>query len=174
MQKTFLGKNLAQAVQWFTYIFSTLDPEKEYDIEVKEHKNRRSLDANAYAWVLINALAVNMSLPPEEVYRNAIRNIGGNSDLLLIPNMAIDRHTRSWAHKGIGWQTELVGPSKEHEGYSWIKCIYGSSVYDTKQMSLLIDSLVQDAQAIGIETKTPDELAKMKSAWDEKYIAKSA
>ena len=65
----------------------------------------------------------------------------------------------SWEARGIGWQTETM-PSKV-EGCTNVVLYYGSSVYDTKQMSLLIDHLVQDAKAIGIETLTPRELESM-------------
>lgn len=57
---------------------------KAYDLTVKEHRKKRSLDANAYAWVLIGKLADAMRVPPTVVYNNAIQNIGGNYEVIPI------------------------------------------------------------------------------------------
>ena len=46
-----------------------------------------------------------------------------------------------------------------------VRCFYGSSQYNTKQMSRLIDDIIQDCEALGIETKSPDEIANMISQW---------
>ena len=59
-----------------------------------------------------------------------------------------------------------------NRGYKRIVVYYGSSTYDTKQMSALIDSLVQEAQALGIETLPPAEIARLNSQWEERQMAK--
>ena len=55
-----------------------------YDLEIKEHRKKRSLDANAYAWVLINKIADALRITPKEIYRQAIQNIGGNYEILPV------------------------------------------------------------------------------------------
>lgn len=131
----------------------------DIDIEIKKHRKRRSLDANAYAWVLIGKIAEKMHIDREEVYRNAIRAIGGTSTIICIQDKALDVLLEGWRSRGIGWQAETM-PSKV-EGCTNVILYYGSSTYDTLQMSLLIDHIVQDAKALGIETLTPRELEEM-------------
>lgn len=131
----------------------------EIDIEIKKHRKRRSLDANAYAWVLIGKIAEKMHIDRAEVYRNAIRAIGGTSTIVCIQDKALDVLLEGWQSRGIGWQAETM-PSKV-EGCTNVILYYGSSTYDTLQMSLLIDHIVQDAKALGIETLTPRELEEM-------------
>ena len=131
----------------------------ELDVEIKKHRNRRSLSANAYAWVLIDKIAAALSIDKEKVYSEAIRNIGGVSEIVCVRDSALDRLRASWAAHGIGWQTETM-PSKI-QGCTNVILYFGSSTYDTKQMSLLIDHLVQDAKALGIETMPPNELARL-------------
>ena len=63
---------------------------KPLDIEVKEHKPRRSLDANAYAWVLIDKIAEKTHIKKSEVYRQAIREIGGVSTTICLLDKAVD------------------------------------------------------------------------------------
>lgn len=139
---------------------------KDHDVrvEIKKWRKKRSLDANAYAWVLIDKIAQATGIPKTEVYRQAIREIGGVSDIVAVPDNAVDKFREGWSKQGIGWQTEILDSKP---GYKRIVVYYGSSTYDTKQMSALIDSLVQDAQALGIETLPPHEIARLNSLWGE-------
>ena len=141
-----------------------------YDLEVKEHRKKRSLDANAYAWVLINKLADVMRIPPSEVYRQAIQDISGNSEIIPIKNEAVDQFKQAWQHNGIGWMCRDMGKSKL-SGYRNLMVYYGSSVYNSKQMSDLIDHLVQDCKALDIETLTPDKLSMLTEEWSGRGYA---
>ncbi len=144
--------------------------DRTYDLSIKEHRNKRSLDANAYAWVLIHKLADVMRIPPSEVYRQAIQDISGNNEIVPIKDEAVDQFKQAWSHNGIGWLCRDMGRSKI-PGYRNLMVYYGSSVYNTKQMSDLIDALVQDCRALGIETLTPDKLALMMDEWGGKGYA---
>ena len=131
----------------------------QVDVEIKKHREKRSLDANGYAWVLIGQIAAKMSLDKVDVYREAIRSIGGNSTIVCVQNVAVEALRNGWNKNGIGWITDTM-PSKI-KGCTNVILYYGSSTYDTKQMSLLIDHVVQDAKSLGIETLTPAELQAM-------------
>ncbi len=141
------------------------DKLKEADIrvEIKKYRKKRSLDANSYCWVLIDKIASELGISKVEVYRNAIRNIGGVSDVVCVMDEAVEKLRQGWEKHGLGWQTETT-PSKI-DGCTNVILYYGSSTYDTKQMSQLIDNVVQDAQALGIETDTPDQIARYKEVW---------
>lgn len=137
--------------------------DKDVNIEMKQFRKRRSANANAYAWVLINKIAEKQQLSPEEVYRETIRNIAGVSDIVCCIDAAAEKLQQAWTAKGIGWQTEVL--DSKLEGCKNIVVWYGSSVYDTKQMSALIDLLVQDCKNLGIPTDTPEEIERMKALW---------
>ena len=135
---------------------------KKYVAEIKEHRKKRSLDANAYAWTLIGQLAAKLStdgvvITPDQVYREAIRDVGGNYEVVPIRDDALERWQQIWAGKGLGWACEVIGKSKI-DGYTNTRCFYGSSVYDTAQMSRLISIIVDECKAAGVETMTPAEL----------------
>lgn len=138
--------------------------DKPYDLTIREHRKKRSLDANAYAWVLIGRLADAMRIPPTEVYRQAIVNIGGNYEIIPIKEEAVEKFKEVWQKQGLGWPVFDMGASKI-PGYRNLRAYYGSSTYDTRQMSMLIENLVQDCQALGIETKTEEEIASLMEAW---------
>ena len=137
--------------------------ESDVSIEIKKFRKRRSLDANAYAWVLIDKLAAVMRLPKEEIYRETIRNIGGVSETVCVKNSAVERLCAGWSRNGLGWFAETF-PSKL-EGCTNAILYYGSSSYDSKQMSDLIDLLVTTCTDYGIETASPDILEKYKEEW---------
>ena len=137
-----------------------------YDCELKEHREKRSLDANAYAWVMMDKLAEATNIPKEDIYREAIRNIGGNTETVCVKAKAAAKIRESWSRNGLGWLTDET-PSKL-PGCTNVILYYGSSTYDTRQMSRFIDNLVSDCKALGIETLTPEKLAAMTQEWGEK------
>lgn len=124
---------------------------------LKKFRKKRSLDANGYAWALIDEIAEKADVSPVEVYRNAILNIGGVSATFPIADEAVEQLCRVWKQRGLGWQTEVFPSS--HEGFTNVTLYYGSSAYDTKQMSSLISQLINEAENLGISTATPKEIA---------------
>ncbi len=138
---------------------------EKLSIEIKPFRPRRSLDFNAYAWVLLDKLSEKLNIPKEELYREYIRNIGGVSETVCVQDKAVDKLCEAWISKGIGWQTETF-PSKL-DGCTNVILYYGSSTYDTAQMSRLLDLIIQDCKQLGIPTETPDMIARMKSLWGE-------
>ena len=146
----------------FSELFDAL-ADKEIIFEVKEARKHRSLSANAYAWVLIDKIAEKTGIKKSEVYKNAIREIGGVSDTICVMDKAVDRLRTGWEKNGLGWQTDTM-PSKV-EGCTNVILYYGSSVYDSKQMAQLIDSLIQDAESLGIPTITDEQAERMIGKW---------
>lgn len=150
---------------------TTKDPEawrwlygfKAGDYTISKARKRRSLDANAYAWVLISKIAEAVRLTPDEVYRRELREIGGASEIVCVQERAVERLTALWTDKGLGWQVEPF-PSKV-PGCVNVRLHYGSSAFDTHQMSVFIDHLISEAQALDIETRPEEEVRSMLEAW---------
>ena len=138
--------------------------DKLYNLEVKEHRKKRSLDANAYAWVLIHKLAAAMHLTPEEVYLQQIPSVGNNYTVMCVMEKDVQRFTKSWQGNGLGWPVKDLGASQV-PGCRNLMAYHGSSTYDTQQMSRLIDNLVQDCKALDIETLSEEKLSLLKEGW---------
>ena len=138
--------------------------DKLYDITVKEHQKKRSLDANAYCWVLINKIADALRITPVEIYRQAIQNVGGNYEILPVKEEAAEHFKQVWQAQGLGWPCVDMGKSKI-AGYRNLRAYYGSSTYSTTQMAQLIDILLQDCRALDIEVKSEEEIASIMEAW---------
>ncbi len=73
---------------------------------------------------------------------------------------------KAWSMHGIGWFTEVVDYLPNQTGYL-VRCYYGSSCYNSKQFSRVLDAVIQDAQALGIDTRTPEEINNMLSLWEQ-------
>ena len=146
-------------------LLTGFDELHEHDVvvEVKRYSPRRSLDANAFYWLLCGKLAEKTGVGTAEIYRNHVRNIGGNYEVYCGKTEAVEKLIKAWEKNGLGWIAETT-PSKL-EGCTNAILYYGSSTYDSRQMSRLIDQMVQDCKEQGIQTETPAEIARMCEAW---------
>lgn len=147
------------------------DKDKKWMLEIKEKKEKRSLDANSYCWALIDKLSEYTGISKVEIYKSAIKDIGGVSTIVCVQNKALDGLASAWGSKGIGWVYDRLESKKE--GCTNVILYYGSSVYDTKQMARLIDHIIQDCKTVGIETLPPYKLVTMLEEWDGKTNQKT-
>lgn len=140
--------------------------DKEVAVEIKKYSKRRSLDASAYAWVIIDKIAEKTGIKKNEVYRHAIKDIGGVSTIICVKDIAVDSLCNGWSEHGTGWMTEKT--KSKIPGCTNVTLWYGSSVYDSAQMHALIDSLIQEAEQLGIPTITEKEKEKLLGNWTVK------
>ena len=161
----------AQGVE-ITFLTSNADPQQvhdllsagELDIKAEKHREKRSNDANAFCWVLLHKIAARVGMKAEDVYREFIKDFGV-CEIIPIREDAISRWRAVWKSKGYGWITEDMGECRNIKGYHNIKCFYGSSSYNTAEMSSLIDAIVDECDELGIDTATPGEIERIKAAW---------
>ena len=127
-----------------------LEADKRYELVIKEKKKRRSRDANNYFWEFLDQLAVKLNIDKFRIYRELIQDIGGVSEIVCVKTEAVKRLTEGWEHNGIGWFTEQE--ESKIPGCTNVILYYGSSTYDTAQMSRLIDRLIFECSQVGIDT----------------------
>lgn len=135
-------------------------PDKEY--EIKEHKQKRSLDANAYLWVLISKIQSVLNIPKETIYKDLIKDIGVY-EVIPIKNIAVNKFCEAWHKNGLGWITETT--KSKLDGYTNVLAYYGSSEYDSKEMARLIDSTIEECKNLDIETKSDEEIKSLVENW---------
>lgn len=143
------------------------DNTKQY--EIKEHKQKRSLDSNAYCWVLCDKIAKELSkdgtiITKEKIYQDAILQIG-TFEPMIVEEKAFENFNRIWQKQGLGF---LVQEVSRKDKCVKVHCYYGSSTYNSKEMSLLINLLVELAKSLNIETKSDAEINSLLKEWDKK------
>ena len=132
-----------------------LDDDKIY--EVKEHKNKRSLDANAYYWVLVNKIAEGLNQSKDFVHRSMLKQYGETYSLLLPAEYNITGLIKYYEE-----ESTIKKGDKLFKSY---KAYLPSSEMNTKQMSVLIDGVVFEAKSMDIETMTPNQIEELKASW---------
>jgi len=127
---------------------------KDVNVDIKLFKVKRSGAANRYMWVLVDKIAEEMHITTTEVYRDAVKDVGGVSDVFSMIDAAVDRFCANWEAQGLGWQTERIPIG---DGHTDVIAYYGSSTFDRGQMTRLIENLIFTAEELGIDTDTPDK-----------------
>ncbi len=151
-----------QAQEGISKLKEVLAKGKKLQVEIKQYRKRRSLDANSYAWVIISKIADVLNTSKEEIYIHMLKRYGQREEQLIsvisegVP--AIMRATNNHCTE-VG-QSELNGKIFVH-----LAILIGSSQYDSKQMATLIDGIVSEAKELDIETMTSQEIESLKNSW---------
>lgn len=132
---------------------------EKLSIKAVKHRQKRSLDANAYAWVLMQKIAEASETDKWSVYLEMLGSYGVFTHIIVKPSV-VDKVKEEWrAVKELG-EVNVNGRTGIQ-----LQCYFGSSTYDTKEMATLIDGIVREAKDLGIETLPPYELERMKEEW---------
>lgn len=132
---------------------------EKLNIRAVKYRNRRSLDANAYMWVLLQKMADKLHRDKWEIYLEMLGRYGVFTHIIVKPHV-VEKVKNEWrAVKELG-EVSVNGTTGIQ-----LQCYFGSSTYDTKEMSVLIDGVVSEARELGIETLPPEELERMKAQW---------
>ena len=146
-------------------IVEQLKNENKLNIEMKKWYKKRSLDANSYCWVICDLIAKELSkngiTTKEEIYRDAILQVG-TFEPFIVQEKTFENFKRIWEKQGLGF---LVQEVSRKDKCVKVNCYYGSSTYDSKEMSLLIEILVQLAKSLNIETKSKAEIDSLLESW---------
>lgn len=142
---------------------------EEVEAKITKKRGKRSLNANGYMWELCTLIADKLSnegtiFTKEDIYRETVKNVGVFRDIPMQADYA-DTLRTAWEMHGIAWITEIV--DYDEQNTLIVRCYYGSSTYNTKQMSRLIEALIQDCDNLDIDHRTPDEINKMLSLWKQ-------
>ena len=128
----------------------------ELSVQVKEYRKKRSLSQNAYMWVLLDEIGKAVNRSKEDIYRELVKDYGV-FEIIPLKDEAVKRFNHNWAKNGLGWFTDVLGKSKL-KGYTNLIVYYGSSTYDTKEMTRLLDAVINECQELGIQTMTLSEI----------------
>ena len=150
-------------------VVEQLKNENKLNIELKKYRKKRSLDANAYCWLLCDKIAKELSkdgtiVTKEAIYKDAITQIG-TFEPFIVQEVSFEKFKRIWEKQGLGFIVQEV--SKKDKCIK-VHCYYGSSTYDSKEMSLLIELLVDLAKSLNIETKPQEEINSLLESWNGK------
>ena len=148
-------REVTAAVKRLVYKF------KSGDYDLTKHIEKRSNEANKYMWQLCTKIGDAIGQTKEEVYLHAVQEKGRYIQC-HVDQSDLKRFTKQWEEGGLGYQVQLVG---ETPAFVIVNAYYGSHLYDRKEMSLLIDYLIEDARSLDIETMPEEELQSLLTSW---------
>lgn len=136
-----------EIIQWL------FNQDRDKQFEIKEYKPKRSLSQNAYAWKLITEIGNVLKRSKEEIYLQMLKDYGQSEIVSIVSEVNPKGYFKYYEEIG---KATLQG--KEFTHYKIFK---GSSEFDSKEMTIFIDGIIQDCNALGISTLTPDEIARL-------------
>ena len=154
--------------------------DKDLSVEFKKYSEKRSLDANAYYWVLVSKLAKTLEVSNNYIHNDMLRKYGqieliDGKPMYLVLKATEEAETAVDEAETYHLKpTAQVKAGKDGELYRTYMMLKGSHEYDTQAMSRLIKGLANECTSLGIEVLTPEELARMMEAYDVKMAKHNA
>ena len=143
--------NAEEIIKW---LFAQ-DREKVF--EIKEHRAKRSLTANAYAWSLIGKIADALRTSKDEVYLTMLKRYGQSDMVSVLSFIDVSGYFK--------YYEPIATANLQGREFTHYRIYKGSSEYDTKEMSILIDGIVSEAKDLGIDTLPETEINRLKEMW---------
>lgn len=140
-------------------LYDTFNNVEKLDIKVVKHREKRSLNANNYAWKLITEIANKLRVDKEEMYIMMLKKYGQSEIISVLSHIPILEYVKYCEEAG---ESKLNGKLFKH-----YKVFKGSSEFNTQEMAIFIDGIVEDAKEMGIPTETPEQIANLKNLWGE-------
>lgn len=143
----------------FEVLVDDLKDKDKFSIEIKPYRQHRSLNANAYAWTLIGKIADALRAGKDEIYLKCLKRYGQSELISVLSHVPIGNYVKYYEEAG---ESKLNGKDFTH-----YRVYKGSSEFDSREMSIFIDGVVSEAKELGIQTETPNEIARLKAMWGE-------
>ena len=133
---------------------------EKLSIKATKYREKRSLDANAYCWALLQKLAEANKSDKWTMYLQCLQRYSRAFTHVIVKAAAVEKMKELY-RTCIDLGEVSVNGQAGHQ----LQVYFGSSTFDSKEMSVFIDGIVSECQELGIETKTPEEIARMKATW---------
>lgn len=148
------------------FMLAKLEGDAVYD--VVPHREKRSLNANALLWACIGEIANKIGIDNWSVYLNMLKSYGQYTYVLCKPH-AVEKVKDVWR------ETEEIG-ELDVDGQKAVQllCYYGSSTYDTKEFSRLLDGVIQEMKNLGLQPPPSEQMQQALLTWSELTEKKNA
>lgn len=133
---------------------------EKLSIKAEKYREKRSLDANAYCWVLLQKLAEASKSDKWTIYLQCLQRYSRAFTHVIVKESAVDRMKELY-RTCVDLGEVTVNGQTGHQ----LQVYYGSSTFNSKEMSVFLDGIISECKELGIETMTPAEVERVKAAW---------
>lgn len=139
---------------------------KLLNITMKRLFQKRSLDANRYFWKLLSEYSEEKQVDTIEEYKERVKRLGIFRQFRIEADN-VNTFKKTWEFQGIAWFCEINDTEFFNRiEFKIINAYYGSSSFNARQMSRLINDLVEDCKEAEIGTKPKNEIESMLKEWE--------
>ena len=145
-------------------VVNEVDKLKDCKLSIKavKYRQKRSLDSNAYAWLLIQKIAEAVNSDKWSIYLECLKKYSRAFSHVIVKPEAVEKMKELY-RTCVDLGEISVNGTKGHQ----LQVYYGSSTFNTKEMSVFIDGIVSECKELGLETLAPEELERMKAEWTQ-------
>lgn len=143
--------NAKEIVQWL------FEQDTDKVFEIKEHKEKRSLNANSYAWSLIGKIADVLRTSKDETYLTMLKRYGQSEMVSVVSSIDVTGYFK--------YYEPIATTTLQGKEFTHYRVFLGSSHYNTKEMAVLIDGIISEAHDLGLSTLPPAEVERLKEMW---------
>ena len=144
--------NAEQIIKWL------FEQDRDKVFEIKQHKEKRSLNANAYAWSLIGKIADALRTSKDETYLTMLKRYGQSEMVSVVSSIDVSGYFK--------YYEPIATTTLQGKEFTHYKVFKGSSEYDSREMAILIDGIISEAKELEIETLPPAEVERLKEMWN--------
>lgn len=151
-----------QVIDEITKLKEVIAKGKELTVEIKPFRKKRSLDANGMLWAILNQMAEVLKTSKDEVYLEMLNRYGVFTHVIVKADV-VEKVKREW--KTVRELGEVTVNGKT--GIQ-LQCYFGSSTYDSKEFSVLLEGVISEAKELGIDTITESEKNALLESWGQR------
>ena len=133
---------------------------KRLSVQIGQHRAKRSLDANGMLWAILGEMAVVLNTDKDSLYLEMLDRYGVFTHIVVKPEM-VERVKQEWRTVRELGEVYINGKTGVQ-----LMCFFGSSTYNSKEFSVLLNGVISEAQELGIETRPQAEIDSLLEAWD--------
>lgn len=148
-----------QAIVSVAELREVLTKGKQLSVSIAQFRQRRSLDANGFLWSLLGEMAAVLNTSKDELYLEMLARYGVYTHVVVKPHV-VERVKAEWRTCRVLGEVTIKGQTGIQ-----IQAFFGSSTYDSKEFSTLLNGVISEAKEIGISTITESEKQRLINEW---------
>lgn len=154
---------IGKANKLITYLVGQLEINKDKEFEIKEYKPKRSRNANALLWHCLGEIASALNEDKWNIYLQMLKAYGKYTYICVKPEV-VESIKKQWRECEVIGNVTINGKDAVQ-----MLCYFGSSTYDSKEFSNLLNGVISEMENMGLDTPNDKETERVLEQWAKNY-----
>ena len=134
---------------------------EKLSIEIKKYRKKRSLDANGMLWACLGEIANVLRADKWEIYLRMLKRYGKFTYICVKPAV-VEAVKAQWRECEVLGEMEVNGQKAVQ-----MLCYFGSSTYDSKEFSVLLDGVISEMRELGLQPPPTEDMKRALEQWQK-------